>query len=292
MARFQLIVSMVIVGTIGLFVEELPVPSFTVALCRVALAAIAIGVYLLLTRQRIRLAGMGKELLLLLISGSCLGLNLAFLLEAYRHIPYAIATLCDYFAPVVVMLLTPLVFREKLTAKQILCFAMATVGLMLMIGVSGNGEKLSLYGVTIGLCGMLFYVPVMMINRAIKHISGIQRTFLQFSAATVVLAVIAAGTGGISFAGMAPIHWAKLLTVGVVHTGVSFCMFFSALPKLPGQEGAILSYADPLTAVLVSVFLMHEHLSVIQIVGAMLLLGFTLLNELSTTHSLSLSKHK
>ncbi len=281
MARLQLILPMMIIGTIGLFVDGLPIPSFTVALCRVALAAIAIGIYLLLSGQKIRFAGMKKELLLLLLSGGCLGMNMTLLLEAYRYIPYSIATLCDYFAPVVVMILTPIIFREKISVKQIVCFVMATFGLVLMIGVSGGGGRLNPFGVMIGLGGMLFYVPVMMINRAIKNVNGIQRTFLQFAAATIVLLAVLPFAGGISFSGMEVVHWGKLLVVGVVHTGISYCMYFPALSKLSGQEGAILSYADPLTAVLVSVFIMRQPLSATQIFGGILLIAFTLGNELN-----------
>jgi len=67
----------------------------------------------------------------------------------------------------------------------------------------------------------------------------------------------------------------------VLHTGVAYCMYFSALRSIPGQEAAILSYIDPLVAVLVSVLVLGEPMTLSQILGGVLLLGFTLVNEIS-----------
>ena len=74
--------------------------------------------------------------------------------------------------------------------------------------------------------------------------------------------------------------WICLLVVGLVHTGITYCLYFSSLKELPGQETAILSYIDPLVAVLVSVLLLHEPMTMPQLIGGALILGFTVWNEL------------
>lgn len=281
MVRLRLILSMVIVGTIGLFAKNIPLQSQTMALGRAVLAAVAIGLYLLLSGKKITFSASKKDIVLLILSGGALGLNYTFLFEAYKHIPYSVATLCDYFAPVVVMILTPMFFREKLTKKQVLCFVAATLGLAMLIGVfHGSGERLNPYGILVGLTGMLFYVPVMMINKAVKGVDAFHRTLLQFVTAAAVLALLTPFTGGFDFSQMDTAGWLNLVIIGVVHTGICYCMYFSALPQLSGQEGAILSYADPMTAVLVSVLFMHERLSWVQILGGGLLLLSTMVNEL------------
>jgi drug/metabolite transporter (DMT)-like permease len=57
-------------------------------------------------------------------------------------------------------------------------------------------------------------------------------------------------------------------------------MYFSSLQHVPGQEAAVLSYIDPLVAVLISVTLLGESMTVLQLIGGTLILGFTLLNEI------------
>lgn len=283
MVRFRLILSMVMVGTIGIFVKNIPLQSQTIAWGRVVLAAAAIGIYLLLSGKKLMFSASRKEIVLLIVSGAALGLNYTFLFEAYQYIPYSIATLCDYFSPVVVMILSPIFFHEKITKRQILCFFLATFGLALLVGMfSDAGEKPNAYGVIVGLTGMLFYVPVMMINKVVKGVDALHRTLLQFVTAAVVLTLVIPFTGGFDFSQMHTAGWLNLLLIGVVHTGICFCLYFSALPKLPAQEGAILSYADPMTAVLVSVLFMQERLGLVQILGGVLLLVSTMANEMPT----------
>lgn len=287
MARAKLILAAVILGTIGLFAKYVPLPANVMVTFRAGFAAATVGAYFLRTRRKIKLPSEKKDIALLAASGVCLALNFVFLFEAYNHIPYAIASLCDYFAPVVAIVLSPLVFREKMTGKQILCFVMATVGLLLLIGVFGGGSNLSPYGVILGLAGMLFYVPVLMVNKAVHSVGNYERTFLQFVVASVVLLLFLPFGEKPDFSQMSWHSWLHLLTMGVVHTGLAYCLMFAALPKLSGQEGALLTYIDPFTAVMVSVFIMGERITWMQIVGGILLVGFLLVNELTCEkHSL------
>ena len=280
MARFRLILSMAIMGTMGFFAKNIPLQSQTIAWGRAVWAAGAIGIYLLFSGKKMTATPSKKDVALLILSGVSLGLNYTFLFEAYQYIPYSVATLCDYFAPVVVMVLSPVFLHEKITKRQLLCFVLATLGLAMLIGLfGGDTGGLNPYGVFIGLTGMLFYVPVMMINKAVQTVDALHRTLLQFIAAAVVLTLVVPFSGGFDFSKMDIAGWTNLLIIGVVHTGISFCMYFSALPQLPGQEGAILSYVDPMTAVLVSVLFMQERLGLTQILGGGLLLVSTMANE-------------
>ena len=109
---------------------------------------------------------------------------------------------------------------------------------------------------------------------------GIQRTFLQFLAAIVTLLPYVALTGGTHFEVLDIKGWGSLLVVGLVHTGITYCMYFSALKELNGQEVAILSYLDPLVAVIISVAVLGEKMTFLQLIGGILILGCTLWNEL------------
>ena len=144
-----------------------------------------------------------------------------------------------------------------------------------------------LKGILFGLGAAVLYATVILLNKFIKNVAGIYRTFLQFIAAIIVLVPYVAATGGVTLGGVDTKGWVCLLIVGVVHTGITYCMYFSSLKELPGQKAAILSYIDPLVAVLISVTLLGEGITPWQVIGGALILGFTLWNELPSKKSLS-----
>ena len=271
------ILSMAVFGTLAPFVRQIPVSSGELALYRAILGAALIGAYLLMKRENPFRAGLRREILLLLLSGGSMGINWILLFEAYRYTTVSTATLCYYFAPVIVTILSPVLFREALTPKQIVCFLMATLGLVLITGVEGRG---SLTGILFGLGAAAFYAAVILLNKYIRHTAGIQRTFLQFLAAIVILIPYVAATGGITLSRLNTMGWVCLLVVGLFHTGITYCLYFSSLKAIPGQSAAILSYIDPLVAVFVSVMVLKEPLSAQQALGGALILGFTLWNLL------------
>lgn len=279
-ARVLMAASMFIFGTLAPFVRKIGVSSGELALYRAVLAAVLVGVFLLITRQKLSLGSIKKELLLLLLSGGAMGINWILLFEAYKYTTVSVATLSYYFAPVIVTAVCPLLFKEKLTAKQTVCFVMSTIGLVLITGIGGGGSQ-DLVGIAFGLGAAAFYATVMLLNKFIKGVAGLHRTFIQFLAAIIVLVPYVAFSGGFTLGSLDGVGWTNLLIVGLVHTGVTYCMYFSALKELPGQKAAILSYIDPLVAVLVSTLWLGEKMTLAQLVGGALILGFTLWSELT-----------
>lgn len=259
--RLLLIMSMTVFGTLGLFVRNIPVSSGELTLYRAVLAALLIGVYLLVSRQKIPFARIKKEVPLLLLSGAAMGVNWILLFEAYRYTSVSVATLSYYFAPVIVTLVCPILFHEKLTGKKFLCFVMSTLGLVLITGIGDTRGSDDLKGILFGLGAAVFYATVILLNKSIHQVEGIHRTFLQFLSAIVVLIPYVLSTNGITLSSLNAVGWVNLLIVGLVHTGITYCLYFSSLKELPGQEAAILSYIDPLVAVLVSVTLLGESMT-------------------------------
>lgn len=279
--RFMLIASMVIFGTLGPFVRNIAVSSGELALYRAILAALLLATYLLATKQKIPFATIKKDVPFLLASGVAMGINWILLFEAYKYTTVSIATLSYYFAPVIVTVVCPFLFREKLTGKQIICFIMSTVGIVMITGIGEMGGGKDFVGILFGLGAAVFYATVILINKFIKNVEGIHRTFLQFLAAIVVLTPYVMLTSGITLGGLNTVGWINLLIVGLVHTGATYCMYFSSLKELPGQKAAILSYIDPLVAVVISVTILGETMTLWQVVGGVMILGFTLWNEIS-----------
>ncbi len=280
--RVMLILSMAAFGTLGPFVRQIAVTSGELALYRAVLAVLLIGIFALITRQKISFASIKRELPLLLISGIALGFNWILLFEAYKYTTVSVATLSYYFAPVLVTVSCPILFREKMTVKNWICFAMSTVGIVLITGIGNVATGQNHFrGILLGLGAACLYAAVILLNKFIKQLEGIIRTLLQFSAAILVLIPYVACTGGFSLTSLNTTGWICLLTVGLLHTGVTYCLYFSAIKELPGQEAAILSYIDPLLAVLLSVLVLREEMTLPQIIGGALILGFTLWNEIS-----------
>lgn len=279
--RIMLIISMTVFGTIGLFVKNISLSSGEIALWRAVLAAALIGIFLLITRQRIPFRKIKKEIPILLASGCAMGINWIFLFEAYKYTSVSAATLSYYFAPIIVTLVCPFLFKEKMGAKGWICFGASTVGIVLITGLGNISEGSNHFlGILFGLLAALFYATVIILNKFIKNVGGIHRTFLQFLAAVVTLIPYVLFTSGIQVHTLSGKGIVYLLIVGLIHTGVTYCLYFSSLGALKGSEAAILSYIDPLVAVLVSVFILGEKMSILQIIGGLLILGFTLWNEL------------
>ncbi|MBE6585377.1 MAG: EamA/RhaT family transporter [Ruminococcaceae bacterium] len=283
-SKLLMVLAMAIFGTIPLFVRHLPLSSGEIALYRAYMAILLVGGFLLVTKQKLPLKVLRQKhrLPLLLVSGAALGFNWILLFEAYKYTTVSTATLCYYFAPIIVTIASVFLFHERLTGMQILCFIMSTVGLVLITGLGRVGSS-DLLGMALGLGAAVLYATVVLVNKTMGDISGIHRTFLQFSVTAVILTPYVAFTEGFHLYALNGMGWGMLLTMGVLHTGIAYCLYFSAVHHVPGQKVAIISYLDPLIAVLVSVFALGECITPLQIIGGAMILGFSLLNELVPT---------
>ena len=280
--KILLITSMVVFGTIGLFVKFIPLSSGEIALYRAILATILLGLFLVVTKQKINFKEIKKDIPILVASGIAMGINWILLFEAFNYTTVSVATLSYYFAPVIVTIVSPILFKEKLTTKQIICFVASTIGLVLLTGIGDlSGGSSHLKGILFGLSAALFYATVVLLNKYIKGVSGINRTFLQFVSSLIVLVPYVLFTSGFNLGSLNSTGLICLLVVGVIHTGVCYCMYFSSLKELKGQVVAILSYIDPLVAVIVSLVFLKESMNMLQIIGGVLILGFSILNEVS-----------
>ena len=291
--KLLLVISMIVFGTIGLFVKYIPLSSGEIALYRAILAIILLGIFLLITKQKIDIKTIKKDLLLLLISGMAMGINWMLLFEAYNYTSVSVATLSYYFAPILVMVVSPILFKEKLSIFQIICFVGSTIGLVLLTGISDlNGSNDHFKGIILGILAAIFYATVIILNKFIKGVSGVNRTFLQFVSSIIVLLPYVLLTSGINVLKLKGVSWIYLLIIGIIHTGICYCMYFSSVKELRGQEVAILSYIDPLVAVIVSLVFLSESMNVYQIIGGILILGFSLFNEIVNSKERGISNDK
>ncbi len=275
-----LIASMVIFGTVGIFRRWIPLPSATVAAARGLVGAALLLALLAVRKQKLSAAAIRKNLALLLISGAAMGVNWIALFEAYRYTTVAAATLCYYMAPILVILLSPLVLREKLTVRQCLCALAALLGMFFVSGVLDSGGLGGLRGALLALLAAALYASVVLMNKRMRPIPAIDRVAVQLLTAGIVLLPYAFLSGGGSQGTPGIRTFLLLAVVCVVHTGLAYALYFSSMEHLPAHTLAILSYIDPVVAVLLSALLLHEPLTPLTVLGAVLILGAAIVCEL------------
>ncbi len=289
-SKLQMILTMSLFGTVSLFVKHIPLSSAEISLYRGLIALMVLMGYLILRRSMGRFSSVKGCRLLLLLSGAALAFDWIFFLEAFHYASVAVATLCYYFAPVLVVAGSAFFFREKLSPKQFLCFVGATAGVVLIIGVSGGSGVNGIRGILCSLTAAFFYAVVVLLNKAAPQTDGVARTVLQLTGAVIVLIPYVGFTGGYHIGSLGPIALGNLFILGAFHTGLLYFVYFSALSRLRGQESAILSYFDPLVAVLVSILVLGESVTGLQLAGGGAILLFTLLNEIAWKKPASLAE--
>jgi drug/metabolite transporter (DMT)-like permease len=275
------ILAMVIFGTIGIFVRFINLESSQIAMLRGLIGSLFLLLISLIRREKMALSSVRENLLPLVFSGSVLAGNWIFLFEAFKHTTIANATLSYYMAPVFVIALSPLVLKEKIIPRKVICLGVALVGMLLILkgssqsGTAGN----DLLGIAWGIAAAACYASLMLTNKFIKNMNGMATTLLQLAIATVVLFCYVSLSGGFAFSGLTPVAILAVMALGLVHTGLGFFLFFTGMKGLNGQSIATLSYIDPITALLASFLIFGEASNGIQMLGAVLLLGATFLGD-------------
>lgn len=282
-AKLQCFSSMFLFGTIGLFVRGIALPSAVIALVRGVIGTAFLAAVMAARRKAVDFSAVRRNLPLLTVSGAAIGINWILLFEAYRYTTVAAATVCYYLAPVFVILASPLLLGERITRKKGICAAVSLAGVVLVSGIfSGNTETSASNGLGI-LCGVaaaVFYASVVLLNKKINGLTAPERTVFQLGLAAAVLLPYVLCTGGIGdIASLSAKGLLLLLIVSVVHTGMTYVMYFGSIGHLPVQTAALLSYIDPVVAVLLSALVLHESLTLTGILGAALVLGSTMISE-------------
>ncbi len=284
-ARLSVVLAMVVFGTIGIFRTYIPdFPSGLLAALRGIVGALFLLAFVYLRGKRLDPAAIRRNLIRLVVSGVVMGFNWILLFEAYRFTSVATATLCYYMAPVFVILASPLLLKERLTAKKLVCVLVALVGMIPVSGVTSAsfGGLAELRGVALGLGAAVLYACVVLINQRITDIGAYDKTIVQLGAAGVSVLVYSLLVENVT---AMPLDASSLALVGVVcivHTGIAYALYFGAMGRIPAQTVALLSYIDPVVSVLLSATLLRQGPDAWGWVGAVLILGAAVLGELPT----------
>ncbi|MGN0443591.1 MAG: DMT family transporter [Acutalibacteraceae bacterium] len=279
--KISFIFSMFVFGSIGVFRRNLPFGSGTIAFSRGIIGALFLLFVLLMKRQNIDKKAIKMNAPVLCLSGALIGFNWILLFEAYNYTTVATATLCYYTAPIIVIILSPFALKEKLTVKKGLCVAFSLIGMVLVSGVfrqstdmSGNG-----LGILCGLGAAVLYAAVILLNKRLHDIGAYDKTIVQLFAASIVILPYTLLKETVVKSDVTVKTVTILLIVGVIHTGLSYALYFGSMEKLSAQTVSLMSYIDPIVALVLSALLLREHMGIAEIIGAVLILGSTVVGE-------------
>lgn len=278
--KLELIGSMLLFGSIGIFVKNIEFTSVQIALGRAIIGALFLFIFSIISKKTTSKELIKSNILILILGGICLSINWIFLFEAYKYTAISSATICYYLAPVIVMFLSPIIFKEKLTVVKIVCILSAMVGMLCVIGVGNSSGSNNFVGILYALAAACLYSCVIILNKFLKDMSGLQSAFIELSIASLFLIPYVYFTDGISFSGVSSISIVLLLTIGIVHTGIAYLFYFNSIQNLESQTVAIYSYVDPISAIIMSSLLLGEKMTFLQVIGGILIIGSTFINEI------------
>ncbi len=281
-AKIELGCAFLIWGTVGIFVKFIPLNSGIVAFDRSIVGMLFLLAVKLCMKSKIDFSALKGSLLILCINGALLGLNWILLFESYNYTSVATSTICYNLGPMLVVLVSPLVFKERLTLTKILCVATALFGVMCVSGLFENnpsGDR-GFIGVLLGLCAAVVYAITVIINKQVDKVNPMDKAITQFFASTVVMFIyclFVTKPEELQFTTQTII---LLIVVGVLHTGVAYTIYFKSLPDVTSQNVAIFAYIDPVVAVVLSALVLKEEMTVFTVLGAVLVVASAIFSEL------------
>ena len=276
--------SMVIWGSVGIFRRFIPLPSAVLACSRGVIGTIFL-ILLVKLQQKQLFHHIGRKTIgLLILSGAVMGVNWILLFEAYNYTSVAAATLCYYMAPTIVVLLSPLLFREKITLRKGICAVLAVVGMVFVSGIieSGIPSVSEFKGILFGLGAAVLYASVVILNKLLPGIDPFEKTIIQLASSAVVLFPYILLSGQTIPENISSLTVVMVLIVGLLHTGIAYAMYFGSVDNLHAQTVALLSYLDPITALILSALILGEKMTIFGIIGAVLIIGAAIVSEMDT----------
>lgn len=269
-------ISVFLYGTLGLFLSLINVNSDFVVFCRGFIGALFILIVKLIKKERFDLKAIKENLLYLAICGISLGLNEMFLFIGYKY-AVSLASLGNYTAPISVIVISAIFYKEKLNIKQILCAIASFIGIILISGIFTNNTS-NLIALVYGLIASIGFVALVFFNKKLGPMDQLDKTFVQllFTSLTVLPFVFINKSIPTSFDLKTVI---VLLTLGVLHTGFAYILYFDALKTLAPIKIAIIGYVEPVLSVLIGALLLNEPMDLFGIFGTVLIIGSAIISE-------------
>ena len=265
-------------GSNGIVASYILLNSEEIVFWRTLIASVFLVGVFLLSKQKFSFLQYKKDALFLSLGGFSLGMSWIFLFEAYTYVGVSVGTLLYYCGPVIVMVLAPILFKERLTFVKLIGFVIVLAGMVFVNSEAFLEGKMSI-GIVLGLLAAVMYATMVIFNKKGQAIQGLENTAIQLVSAFLLVTVYSLIKGSfpvsINTESILPI-----IILGLVNTGIGCYFYFTSIGKLPVQTVSILGYIEPLSALLFSALFLGENLSPLQLVGAACILGGAALGEL------------
>ena len=269
-AYIKIILSGLIFGSNGIVASYIDLSSYEIVLTRTVVGGLSLLAICLITGKRLPVREHPGQALYVVLSGFAMGAGWMCLYEAYDEIGVGVGALLGNCGPVIVMMLSPLFFGEKLTAPKLTGFFTVLAGVFLLNGALDG--TLNPRGVFFGIMSSVFYAVMLISNKKATEIRGLENTTLQIISAFVAVAAFVVYRQGFSFS-VQPSDVLPILVLGIVNTGFACYCYFSSVAWLPVQTVAVVGYLEPLSAVILGAVILREPMGVLKIIGAVLVLG-------------------
>ncbi len=276
------IVSLLLFGSNGVVASFIHLNSYKIVLMRTVLGSVFLTAIFLSSRQKLAARQYKKDLLFIAVSGAAMAADWLLLFEAYQEIGVSLGMLINYCGPVIVIAFSPVLFKEKITWKKLTALGIALVGIFLISGQAAS-EGISGWGLLCAGLSAGAYAAMVIFNKLAKQITGVENATFQLLFALVIVAIFVACKQGLFFEVTAD-DWIPVLILGLVNTGLGCFLYFSSIGELPTQTVAICGYLEPLSAVLFATVFLHETMEPVQLAGAAMIIGGTLLGEYEKLH--------
>ena len=279
--KIKIVISMLIYGSLGLFVTQLAIPTAEIVFVRAALGCLALFLVLVASGKNKEKVPVGSFIILLLL-GALIGINWLLLFDAYKYTYVSTATLIYYIQPILVIILSALFLKEKLTSRKLVGVVFAIVGMILINGIQLGGSDPK-RGFILSLWAAILYAIIVFINKANKKlakIDGLVLTDIQMFGAALVMAFYTFTNYHGEFAHLDKKSIIIMIILGIVHTALAYYLYFTSIKHVDGQSLAVLGYIDPASALLFSALFLHERLTIMQWIGAILILGGALYSQI------------
>lgn len=275
--------ALILFGLNGIVASNIPLNSCEIVFLRTLIGSILLLFLFMAGKGKFHFKGNIKDIYFIVLSGIAMGTSWMFLFEAYQQIGVSFASLLYYCGPVIVMILSPVIFHEKLTTPKITGFIIVLIGIILINGTTIN-EKINLFGMFCGLMSAVMYFFMVTFNKKSKEIVGMENSVIQLIVSFLTVAAFV----GIKQRFVIDIPadaWVWILLLGIVNTGIGCYLYFSPLSKLPVQTVAVCGYLEPLSAVVFAAILLDEKMTALQIIGAICIIGGAMVGQLIKSES-------
>ena len=274
---FKYILGLLLFGSNGIVASYIALSSYEIVLLRTLIGSLLLIILFFISKGQLTFYRHKKQFLWLIVSGIAMGASWIFLYEAYTRIGVSISSLLYYCGPVIVMVLSPIMFKEKLTAFKIIGFLSVLCGVFFVNGnaFDGSGDT---FGIICGLLSAVMYSFMVLFNKKAKNITGLENAALQLFISFLTVAVFVGFKQGFAI-NIPESSILPIFTLRLLNTGIGCYFYFSSIGNLPVQTVAICGYLEPLSAVLFSVLLLEETMLPMQIIGAVMILGGAVFGE-------------